>query len=93
MAGEPVLVPVSSLHVRCSLKVRCLGEQGYAMSDSCGDMAYYAVEMPSGELLWRCPEHRNVRWHEADRRTADVYPGEDRLGPSHAEVPRSSSNG
>jgi hypothetical protein len=86
MADEPELVPVYSLHVRCSLKVRCLDQPVYALSDSCGAFADYAVEMASGGRLYRCAEHRNVRWLEEDRRTAQVYPGEDRIGPTYTMV-------
>lgn len=82
------VVPVLSLHVLCSLKVRCLDQPGYAMSDACRYPADCAVEMPSGAMLYRCPQHWNTRWLEADRNTAQLYPGESRLGPSHAVVPR-----
>ncbi len=85
---KPVLVPVLSLHVLCALKVRCLNQPGYAMSDACRYPADCAVEMPGGALLWRCPQHFNVRWLEEDQQTARAYPGEARLGPSHAKVVR-----
>lgn len=84
--SDPELVLVSGLFVRCSLKVSCLDQPGYAASDSCGKLADYAVEMPSGARLFRCTEHRNVRWLPEDRRTALVYPGEDQTGPTYAMV-------
>lgn len=87
MPGQPGLVPVISLHVQCGLKVHCLDQPGYAASDSCRYPADCAVEMPSGALLWRCPAHFNIRWLEDDHRTAQVYPGESRFGPSHAVIP------
>jgi hypothetical protein len=88
LMGDTEMVPVISLHVSCALKVRCLDQPGHTASDSCGYPADGAVEMPDGDLLWRCPQHWNVRWVMADYRTAQVYPGESRTGPSHARVPR-----
>ena len=85
------LVPVSSLHVRCGIRVRCLDQPGWAASDSCGYIAYYAVEMPSGNRLYRCTEHRDERWLLADRLTAQVYAGESRIGPTYTMVYRKTS--
>lgn len=91
MPGKVELVPVTRLHVLCALKVRCLNQPGYAASDACGSPAGYAVEMPSGSRLYRCTEHRNVRWLEADQGTARAYPGESRTGPTYTLVAHRTS--
>ena len=87
--AAPELVSVSSLFVRCSLKVRCLNQPGYAASDSCGHMADTAVQTPSGTLLWRCPQHRGVLYVAGDSHGIQWYQGH-QTGPVRTEVPRSS---
>lgn len=52
--------PITELFVRCSLRVRHLGEPGWAASDNCGKHADSAVDMGGGNYHWRCMEHRGV---------------------------------
>ena len=87
MAAE--MVPVTSLHVSCSLKLRCLNQPGWAASDSCGYPADTVVVTPSGTTLWRCPQHRGVLYVAGDSHGIQWYQGH-QTGPVRTEVPRSS---
>lgn len=51
-------VPVSSLNVKCSYKVRNLMEPNMAMSDCCQEPATFAVHDSKGNQLYRCYDHR-----------------------------------
>lgn len=59
--GDPDAKPIADLFVNCSLQLRNFDRPGLAASDTCQQPADTAVELPSGNIMWRCPRHRGMR--------------------------------
>lgn len=79
--------PITSLHVKCSLRLREFGRPGFAASDCCGVGASSGVQMPDGSVMWRCSDHEALRWVRED----PARGGDAMIGRVHTHIVTRSS--
>lgn len=70
MPHQREIVAIADLYVLCSLQVSNLHTGYSAMSDCCQRFAAYGVVMDAGAIMWRCDEHKNIRYIDEQGRFA-----------------------
>jgi hypothetical protein len=73
--ADPDAKTIAELYVNCSLQLINFDRPGLAASDTCQQPATSAVELPNGNIMWRCPRHEGMR---------TLTPGD--TGPVHTHL-------